>query len=152
MFICMKCVRIWKPGWTQSLLLNFTVWNNNLMFLKEVSDAVTPLDCLYVFFPHVLSALWMVKCRAQILGMGHHTWSYVTPLSLYRTILGRDTAIWKSGIWGCKKNRNIEKNTFRVVQMKFLAMHITNQKWSFDTVMVRNVQNILMEHDLYLIS
>ncbi len=53
---------------------------------------------------------------------------------------------------GLKKNLNIEKNTFRVVQMKFLAMHITNQKWSFDTVMVRNVQNILMEHDLYLIS
>ncbi len=30
------------------------------------------------------------------------------------------------------KNQNIEKITFKVVQMKFLAMHITNQKWSFD--------------------
>ncbi len=29
--------------------------------------------------------------------------------------------IWKSGIW------NIEKIIFKVVQMKFLAMHITNQ-------------------------
>ncbi len=149
----MKCVRIWKPGWTQSLLLNFTVWNNYFwMFLKEVSDAVTPLDCLYVFFLMCSVHFEWVTCRAQILSMGHHTWSYVTPLSLYRTILGRDTAIWQSRIWGSKKNQNIEKNTFRVVQMKFLAMHITNQKWSFDTVMVRNVQNILMEHDLYLIS
>ncbi len=31
----------------------------------------------------------------------------------------------KSGIWGCQKNLNIEKIIFKVVQMKFLAMHIT---------------------------
>ncbi len=30
------------------------------------------------------------------------------------------------------KNQNIEKITFKVVQMKFLAMHITNKKISFD--------------------
>ncbi len=47
---------------------------------------------------------------------------------------------------------NIEKIAFKVVQMKFLAMHITNQKWSFDIFTVRNVLNIFMEHDLYLIS
>ncbi len=35
--------------------------------------------------------------------------------------------ICKSGIWGSKKNLNIEKIIFKVVQMKFLAMHITNQ-------------------------
>ncbi len=45
------------------------------------------------------------------------------------TIFGRDTTIWKSGIWGSKKNLN-EKIAFKVVQMKFLAMHITNQKLS----------------------
>ncbi len=38
-----------------------------------------------------------------------------------RTIFGWYTTIWKSGIWGCKKI------TFKVVQIKFLAMHITNQ-------------------------
>ncbi len=43
-------------------------------------------------------------------------------------IFGGDTTIWKTGIWGCKKNRNIEKIAFKVVQIKFLAMHITNQK------------------------
>ncbi len=42
--------------------------------------------------------------------------------------------------------------TFKVVQMKFLAMHITNQKLSFDIFTVENLQNVFMEHDLYLIS
>ncbi len=38
-----------------------------------------------------------------------------------------------------KKNLSIEKITFKVDQMKFLAMHITNQKLSFDifTVMYK---------------
>ncbi len=51
-----------------------------------------------------------------------------------------------------QKNLNIEKITFKVVQIKFLAMHITNQKCSFDIFTVVNLQNIFMEHDLYLIS
>ncbi len=46
--------------------------------------------------------------------------------------------IWKSGIWGCKKNLNIEKIIFKVVQIKFLAMHINNQKFSFDIFTVGN--------------
>ncbi len=46
---------------------------------------------------------------------------------------------------GAKKNLNIEKITFKVVQMKSLAMHITNQK-------LVNLKNIFMERDLYLIS
>ncbi len=32
--------------------------------------------------------------------------------------------------------------------MKFLAMHITNQKLSFDIFTVGNLQNIFMKHDL----
>ncbi len=51
-----------------------------------------------------------------------------------------------------QKNLNIEKITFKVVQMKFLAMLITNQELSFDIFTVRHLQNIFMEHDLYLIS
>ncbi len=50
------------------------------------------------------------------------------------------------------KNLNIEKIIFKFVQIMFLAMHITNQKLSFDIFMLGNVQNIFMEHDLYLIS
>ncbi len=34
----------------------------------------------------------------------------------------------------------------------FLAMHIINQKLRFDIFTVGYLQNILMEHDLYLIS
>ncbi len=69
-----------------------------------------------------------------------------------RTIFGRDTTIWKSGIRMCKKNRNIEKIAFKVVQMKFLTMHITNQKLRFIIFTVGNLQNIFVERDLYLMS
>ncbi len=34
--------------------------------------------------------------------------------------------------------------------MKVLAIHITNQKFSFDIFTAGNLQNIFMEHDLYL--
>ncbi len=51
-----------------------------------------------------------------------------------------------------QKKTNTEKIAFKVVQMTFLAMHITDQKSSFYIFTVRNLQNILMEHDLYLIS
>ncbi len=37
-----------------------------------------------------------------------------------------------------QKNLNIEKIAFKVPQMKFLAMHITIHKWSFDVFMERN--------------
>ncbi len=47
-----------------------------------------------------------------------------------------------------KKKKHFEKIAFKVVQMKFLAMHINDLKLSFD--MVGNLQNILMKHDLYL--
>ncbi len=57
-------------------------------------------------------------------------------------------------IWNLRvqKNLNIEKIAFKVVQMKLLAMPITNQKLSFDIFTVGNLQNIFMEHDLYLMS
>ncbi len=51
-----------------------------------------------------------------------------------------------------QKNRNINKFIFKVVQMKFLAMYITNQKLSFDIFMVGHLQNTLKEHGIYLIS
>ncbi len=56
--------------------------------------------------------------------------------------------ICKSGIWGCQKNLNIEKIIFKVVQIKFLSMHITNQKLSFDIFTIGDLQNIFMENDL----
>ncbi len=51
-----------------------------------------------------------------------------------------------------QKKLNIEKITFKGVHMQFLAIHIINNKLSFDIFMVGNLQNIFMEHDLYLMS
>ncbi len=48
------------------------------------------------------------------------------------------------------KKKNAEKIAFKDIQMKSLATHITNQKLSCDGVI--HLQNIFMEHDLYLIS
>ncbi len=47
-------------------------------------------------------------------------------------------------IWNLRvqTNQNTEKIAFKAVQMKFLAMHITNQKLSFDIFTVGNLQNI----------
>ncbi len=51
-----------------------------------------------------------------------------------------------------KTNQNIENIALKVVQTKSSAMHITNKKLSFDIFTIGNVQNMFMEHDLYLIS
>ncbi len=59
-------------------------------------------------------------------------------------LLGSDT-IWPRykfvKIWNLRvqKNLNIEKIAFKVVQMKFLAMNITNQNGRFDIFTVRNL-------------
>ncbi len=45
-----------------------------------------------------------------------------------------------------KKIKNTEKIAFKVVQ----AMHIINQKLSFDIFTVEKLQNIFKEQDLYL--
>ncbi len=42
------------------------------------------------------------------------------------------------------ENLNIEKISFKVVQMKILAMHITNQKLSFNIFTVGNLQTIFI--------
>ncbi len=56
------------------------------------------------------------------------------------------------GNWsGGAKQLSIEKIAFKFVQIKSLAIHITNQKLSFDIFTVGSLQNIFMEHDLYLI-
>ncbi len=63
-------------------------------------------------------------------------------------MIGQYLKIWNLRV---QKNLNIEKITFKVVQMKFLAMHITNQKLSFDIFTVGILQNIFMEHDLNIL-
>ncbi len=72
-------------------------------------------------------------------------------------LLGSDN-IWPRynylNIWNLRvqKNLNTEKIAFKIVQMQFLAMHITNQKLSLAIFTVGNLQNIFMEHDLYIIA
>ncbi len=45
-------------------------------------------------------------------------------------------------IWNLRvqKNLNTDKIAFKVVQIKFLSMHITNHKLSFDIFTVRHLQ------------
>ncbi len=50
-----------------------------------------------------------------------------------------------------QKNLNIKKIIFKVVQMKFLAMHITSQTLSFNIFTVGNSLNIFIEHDLNIL-
>ncbi len=45
-----------------------------------------------------------------------------------------------------KTNLNIEKIIFKVVQIKFIAMHITDQKLRFNIFTVGNWLNIFIEH------
>ncbi len=45
-----------------------------------------------------------------------------------------------------KKKKNIEKIIFKVVQIKFLAMHITDQILCFNIFAVGNWKNIFIEH------
>ncbi len=50
------------------------------------------------------------------------------------------------------KHLNIEKIAFKVVHMKFLGIHITNPKLNLNIFTVGHLDNIFLEHDLFLIS
>ncbi len=56
-------------------------------------------------------------------------------------MIGQYLNIWNLRV---QKNLNIEKIIFKVVQIKFLSMHINNQKLRFDIFTVRNLLNILI--------
>ncbi len=100
----------------------------------------------------------LVKLPPRVINVDHKT-SHNSPFLKSRFIhhlchvwfvmIGQYLKIWNLRV---QKNRNIEKIIFKVVQMKFLAMHINNQKFSFDIFTVGNVLNIFIKHDLYIIS
>ncbi len=69
----------------------------------------------------------------------------------YMMIFSRDNYLKISNLRVPKK-QNIERKLFKVVQIKSLAMHITNKTFYFDIFTVVHLQNICMEHDLYLIT
>ncbi len=60
-------------------------------------------------------------------------------------MIGQYLKIWNLRV---QKNLNIKKIIFKVVQMKFLALHINNKKISFD---IFTVGNIFLEHDLNIL-
>ncbi len=60
-------------------------------------------------------------------------------------MIGQYLKIWNLRV---QENLNIEKIIFKVVQIKFLAMHITNKKLS---LYIFTVQNIFMENDLNIL-
>ncbi len=60
---------------------------------------------------------------------------YLAEIQLFKNLESEDA-----------KNKKREKIAFTVVQMKFLAMHITNQKLHLDLFTLGSWQNILMEN------
>ncbi len=79
----------------------------------------------------------------------HHLKAEQTSCPLMFGLLGYDN-IWlrynyANLVFEGAKKTNIEKITMS------LAMHITNQNKNVDIFTVGNLQNIFMEHDLYLI-
>ncbi len=70
------------------------------------------------------------------------SWINNLSIDVWFVMSGQYLKIWNMRV---QKNLNIEKIIFKVVQIKFLAMCITNQKLRFD---VFTVQNIFMDHDL----
>ncbi len=99
----------------------------------------------YSFARHAL----VVNCTALQLHLAYRNmclWSTKAVISNTYICSNRQQYI----VWNLRvqNNLNIEKITFKVAQIKFLAMHITNQKLSFDIFTVGNIQNIFMEHDL----
>ncbi len=69
-------------------------------------------------------------------------------IDIWFVMIGQYLIIWNLRV---QKNLNIEKIIFKVVKMKFSAMHITNHKLSFDIFTVGNELNIFMERDLNLL-
>ncbi len=65
-------------------------------------------------------------------------------------LLGQDN-IWLRNIYLKIWNLRVPKIALKVVQIMFSAMHITNQKLSFYIFTVGILQNIFMEHDLYIL-
>ncbi len=58
-------------------------------------------------------------------------WQYLAQMQLFENLESEGAK---------KRDLNIEKIAFKTVQIKFLVMHITNQKLSLDIFMVANTK------------
>ncbi len=121
-----------------STLLN--LWNTFVTLVHKTSHKGQPVIRVNIICIHCIHIeSWINKLSSDVwfVMIGQ----YLAEIQLFENLKSEGA-----------ENQNIEKIIFNVVQKKSLAMHITNQKLSFDIFMVENLQNILMEHDLYLIS
>ncbi len=139
-FIC-KCNRPSQCLLKQSdlsLIFNIYLWQKSRIYKKKRKKKVIVKKVKIEIYTS--SESWINKLSIDVWFV--RIVQYFLPRYIY-------LKIWNLRV---QKNLNIEKIAFKIVQLKFLAMHITNQKWSFDIFTVGNLQNIFMEHDLYLIS
>ncbi len=150
-FTRMNWTCIWEKG---SFRMNRFTWMNLTSLKKQTKKQVKPTSYDQTRWPAKTSQPSYADFSWGVFSAGFQTVGYVWPwttkpvirvkiemhiheswinkLSIdvwFMTIFGRDTTIWNLRV---QKNQNIEKIAFKVVQMKFLAMHITNQNLSFD--------------------
>ncbi len=70
------------------------------------------------------------------------SWINHISVDVWFVMIGQYLKIWNLRV---QKNLNIEKFVFKIVQIKFLALHITNQTYFFFNIFtVEHLQNIFM--------
>ncbi len=92
------------------------------------------------FFENLRYTIWKLNNRLYVDVWCIDVWKYLAEIQLFKSLESEGAK---------KKNHKFKKIAFKVVHMKFLAMHITNQKWRFDIFTVGNLHYIFMEHWIY---
>ncbi len=120
---------------TSNILLEAHSWGltENIIFIFPSKLKCCLLNWIIIWIWSYVTLDHKTSLKCQFFKIEMHTsesWLNKLFIDVWFVMIGQylaDTTIWKSGIWGCKKNLNIEKITFKVIQMKFLVMHIINQ-------------------------
>ncbi len=125
------------------MFLNIVLYCNNFTFNLQINVETAKRQYIFnICDPGPQNQSF--KCQFFKTEIYTSSESWINKLSIdvwfVRTIFVRDTTIWKSE---GAINQNIEKIALKVVQMKYLAMHTTNQKWSFNIFTVGSLLNIL---------
>ncbi len=106
------------------------IYNLYMSYLNEIYGTLDPKTRFYSWINKFSIDVWFVMIG-----------QYLVEIQLFENLESEGS-----------ENRNSEKITFKDVQMKFFAMHITNQKLSLDILTVGIFLNIFMEHDPCLVS
>ncbi len=99
----------------------------------------------YIIFDHKTSqkGLFLIEIY-----MSSESWINHISIDVWFVMIRKYFKIWNLRV---QKKIFFEEISFKVVQMKFLSMHINNQKLTFDIFMVVNLLNIFMKHDLNIL-